>query len=204
MSRACQCCRTCLENSLGCRCCEASCCGKSKKKKGAVKEADWFLDLFSWTRAVGGDNAKSFQRQLFLLCWKRVTENQRNTLSTSLYFGLPTGTLIVLKIMYGAFTGFDTFRSSGSLETFAAPLMFIIAVQMTSVSLVMEKSTRLLESCRMMGMKELPYWLSFAIVDAGLQGFLLSFLMSSLGGIMGLFWTVGQGRHGHGDGASSF
>ena len=59
MSRACQCCRTCLENSLGCRCCEASCCGKSKKKKGAVKEADWFLDLFSWTRAVGGDSVIS-------------------------------------------------------------------------------------------------------------------------------------------------
>ena len=78
--------------------------------------------------------------------------------------------------------------------------MFIIAVQMTAVSLVMEKSSRLLESCRMMGMKELPYWLSFVIVDAGLQGFLLSFLMSSLGGILSLFWNVGQGKHGHGDG----
>ena len=64
-------------------------------------------------------------------------------MSTSLYYALPLSSLVVFKLMYGAFTGFDSFRSSGLIEAFAAPLMFVIAVQMTAVSLVTEKTSRL-------------------------------------------------------------
>ena len=49
------------------------------------------------------------------------------------------------------------------METFAAPLLFLIAVQMTAVSLVTEKTQRLRESMRMMGMRELPYWASYVV-----------------------------------------
>ena len=66
-------------------------------------------------------------------------------------------------MLYGAFSGFENWHSSGLVETFAAPLMFLIAVQMTAVSLVTEKTQRLRESMRMMGMRELPYWASYVV-----------------------------------------
>jgi hypothetical protein len=72
MSRSCKCCKVCLQQTLGCKCCEDTCC--KKKKKGDVGNDDsWFLWLFSWARPMGTPGSKLFvfQRQLFLLCWKR-------------------------------------------------------------------------------------------------------------------------------------
>ena len=41
-----------------------------------------------------------------------------------------------------------------------APLLFLVAVQLTASTLVTEKSLRLKEAMRMMGLQEGPYWLS--------------------------------------------
>ena len=45
-------------------------------------------------------------------------------------------------------------HSSGTIEIFAAPMLFIVTVQLTATSLVVEKSQRLREAMRMMGMRE--------------------------------------------------
>ena len=106
----------------------------------------------------------------------------------------------MIKILYGAIQGFVTWRSSGLIESFCVPLLFVVAVQLTTVSLVNEKSERLCESLRITSTQELPYWGSYICVDAVLQGFMLALMLSVLSAIMGLFWDIGQGRHGRGDG----
>lgn len=69
--------------------------------------------------------------------------------------------LLVIKIIYGMLTGFTSFRSSGVIEVFGTPLMFIVVVQLTTTSVVMEKASKLLESMRIMNLRELPYWCSY-------------------------------------------
>jgi hypothetical protein len=52
----------------------------------------------------------------------------------------------------------------------------------------------------MMGMRELPYWGSYIIVDAIIQGLVLSIALAIVSWVLGLFWFMGQGKHGNGDG----
>jgi len=200
MVKSCRPCEMFLTQTLGCQFCERVCCGK--EKKGTAKASSWWLRLFSCMRPVGevGGGAWLFQRQLFVLCWKRVTENGRSSMGLTLYYAVPALGLVVIKILYGAFQGFVTWRSSGLIETFCVPLLFVVAVQLTTVSLVNEKSERLRESLRIMNTTELPYWGSYICIDAVLQGFMLALMLSIMSAIMGLFWDMGQGRHGRGVG----
>jgi hypothetical protein len=178
------------------------CCGK--KTHGKSNKKDWWLRFWSCCTCLPlgtpGGEAWVMQRQFYLLSWKRVLENSRSTASSTLYFCLPLVSLIVVKILYGMFTGFVTFKSSGMIEVFATPLMFIVAFQMTTVSLVNEKATKLLESMRIMSLRNLPYWGSYLFIDALLQGLLLAVLMTLLSAALGLYWVGGQGKNGNGDG----
>jgi len=202
MVASCAWCKNCLIQTLGCRWCERTCCGK--QTHGKSKNKDWWLRVFACCTCFPLGEPRSevwiLQRQLYLLSWKRVLENGRSTVSSTLYFCLPLVSLIVIKILYGMFTGFNTFKSSGMIEVFATPLMFIVAVQMTTVSLVTEKATKLLESMRIMSLRNLPYWGSYFLVGAVLQGFLLALSMAALSAALGLFWVGGQGKNGDGDG----
>lgn len=44
----------------------------------------------------------------------------------------------------------------------------------------------------MMGLKESSYWLSYVIVDAGIMGLLLSFLLASSAWLLRLYWNTGD------------
>lgn len=54
---------------------------------------------------------------------------------------------------------------------------------------------------RMMGLRELPYWGSYLIVDGGFQGICLSFALTVLSAATDLFWKLGEGGKGRGDGS---
>ena len=196
-----RCCQKCLTNTVGCKALED--CLYSKKKKGTAQQSEWFDDYFGWISpicATEGSELYALQYQTGLLMWKRITENSRNTVGTTFYFGAPFAILLSIKILIFALNDFDSAKSSGALELFFAPLLFIFAVQLTSVSLVEEKSNKLRESMRIMGMLETPYWASYILVDALLQGFLLAFFMTVWAAILGLFYNVGQGHDNRGDG----
>ena len=92
-------------------------------------------------------------------------------------------------------------KSSGILELLFCPFMYIAAVQLTTVSLVEEKCSKLRESMRIMGLRETSYWLSYILVDVVIMGFLLSFFMCVWAAMLGLFYNVGQGHGGKGDGS---
>ena len=130
-----------------------------------------------------------------MLLWKRFTEIRRNTSSTVFFFLLPTIGLLVMLLLYASFASpaFSSSHSSGVIEVFASPLLFIVAVQLTATSLVTEKSQRLAESMRMMGMREASYWSSYFLADGVVMGFFLSLLITVLSSIMGLYHNLGAG-----------
>jgi ABC-type multidrug transport system ATPase subunit len=196
----CECCKPCLIKSVGCKALE-DCC---KSKKGSVQRNDWFDGYFGWMSpicAAEGSVLYTLQFQTGLLMWKRITENLRNTYGTAAYFAAPLVVMLAIKILIFAENNFETGKSSGAVEVFFAPFLYIFVVQLTTVSLVEEKSSKLRESMRMMGMLEAPYWASYILVDAILQGFLLSFVMAVWASVLGLFYNVGSGHGDKGDGS---
>ena len=201
MVKSCRCCERCLGQTIGCQSCEKNCSGKKVRRDS--RDDYLYFRCFppSVCLPVRHDAELSIiWRQLYLLVWKRVLENYRNSGTSALYYGLPLGSLVVIKIIYGMVSGFDSFKSSGVFEVFAAPLLFIVCVQMTTVSLVGEKSSRLLESLRIMSMRDVSYWLSYFVVDAFCMGILLSLCMTIFSAALGLFWVGGQGHANNGDG----
>jgi len=198
------CCENFLVETIGCRCCERIFYG-GKINRGSSKKRNWWLRIWSYCTCLPlgepGSERWMLQRQFYLLSWKRVLENSRSATSSTLYYCLPLVSLIVIKILYGVFTGFATFRSSGMIEVFATPLLFSVAFLMTTGSLVGEKASRLLESMRIMSLRNLPYWGSYFVIDAILQGLLLAALMTLLSAALGLYWVGGQGKNGHGNGS---
>lgn len=136
-------CKGCLLSCCGCVLCEKSC----GKKSLSPKSSSGLPACLSGLRPLGSPGSEVFilQRQLFLLCWKRVIENTRNQMNLALFYAMPLMALGLFKFLYGTFTGYASWKSSGVIETFAAPLIFVAAVQTTTVSLVNEKSSRLRE-----------------------------------------------------------
>ena len=133
-----------------------------------------------------------FQRQLGLLLWKDFTQKARNKKSTILYFLLPASVFFLVWIFYQLFNSGNNGSSSGMVELFLIPFAFIIVLQLTASSIVSEKSLRLLEAMRMMGLRELPYWASYLLADGVIMNFLLSLWLSILAIAMGLFQEIGE------------
>jgi ATP-binding cassette subfamily A (ABC1) protein 3 len=78
------------------------------------------------------------------------------------------------------------------IESFFVPTAFWMFVQRTVVQIMYEKSSRLQESMRMMGLSDFAYWTSYFIADGIILGFILSFLCSILT-VGGLFNSVDFG-----------
>jgi len=64
----------------------------------------------------------------------------------------------------------------GGIEEFFVPIGYWIFVQKIVVQIMGEKSSRIQESIRMMGMLDSSYWLSYFISDGVLIGFTMSFI----------------------------
>ena len=201
------CCHKCLLDWCCCRVCGNCLGGRCKAKNG-----DFLIRTFGWLRPVsicGVGAAPSelylMQFQLGLLLWKRFTEIGRNASSPVFFFLLPTIGLVVMLLLYASFASpaFSNSHSSGVIEVFASPMLFIVAVQLTATSLVAEKAQRLTESMRMMGMREAPYWASYFLADGVAMGFLLSFTIAALSAVMGLYHNLGAG-YGNSDQQQDF
>lgn len=108
--------------------------------------------------------------QLKLLLWKRRVEifNQKWELVKYL---APPGLFFILMILLYAV--FDLFYDGG-IEDYIVPLAFWVFIQKNVVNIMFEKSTRLQESMRMMGLSDTAYWVSYFISDGIVLGFLVT------------------------------
>jgi hypothetical protein len=135
--------------------------------------------------------------QIQLLIWKRWKESTKSKwdlikvlLPAMMFFSL-------LLLIYAVFDGL--FFPDGA-EPFIIPLAFWIFMQRLVVQIMYEKSNRLQESMRMMGLSDVAYWTSYFISEGVILGFILSFVCAlfSTGGLfndanfgvlLGLFFT---------------
>jgi len=110
--------------------------------------------------------------QIKLLLWKRYLENTKSKweilkviIPCALYFSL-----VIL-----IYNSFDIFVH-GALERFLIPQAFWIYITRIVVQIMFEKSSRLQESMRMMGLSDFAYWMSYFIAEGVVVGFMLSLL----------------------------
>mmetsp|Transcript_26129 Transcript_26129/g.35915 ORF Transcript_26129/g.35915 Transcript_26129/m.35915 type:complete len:1375 (+) Transcript_26129:1-4125(+) len=80
---------------------------------------------------------------------------------------------VLLLLLYSVFKGL--FAPDG-IEPFFVPFAFWIFVQRIVIQIMYEKSSRLQESMRMMGLSDVAYWSSYFISDGIITGFILSFI----------------------------
>lgn len=147
-----------------------------------------------------GQKAVSFPEKLFfqikLLLWKRYAESTKSKWELVTLF-LPSVLFFVLLLLIYAV--FDGLFSPDGVEPFFVPFAFWIFVQRIVVQIMYEKSTRLQESMRMMGLSDIAYWSSYFISEGIITGFTLSFLCAiftggtlfnhaNFGLILGLFF----------------
>jgi hypothetical protein len=120
--------------------------------------------------------------QIKLLLWKRYVESTK-TKTDLIKVAVPAIFIYSLILLfYNVFTGLF---SPDGLEPFLVPFAFWIFVQRIVVQIMSEKSSRLQESMRMMGLSDVAYWLSYFISEGVILGFSLSFLctfISNAGG----------------------
>ena len=119
--------------------------------------------------------------QIKLLLWKRYLETTKSKWDL-LKVILPASLFFVLMILL--YQVFD-FLAAGGVEEFLVPLAFWIYIQRIVVQIMFEKSSRLQESMRMMGLSDVAYWTSYFISEGVVLGFVLSLILSiiSTGGL---------------------
>ena len=119
--------------------------------------------------------------QIKLLLWKRYLESTKSKWDL-LKVALPA--VLMFSLMILLYSVFD-FVAAGALEPFLVPMAFWIFTQRLVVQIMFEKSSRLQESMRMMGLSDVAYWSSYIISDGVILGFALSFLCTlfTVGGL---------------------
>lgn len=119
--------------------------------------------------------------QISLLVWKRYRETTK-TKWDLMKILVPVILFYVLMILvYELFS----FFSGGAIEPFFVPFAYWIFVQRMVVQITYEKSARLQESMRMMGLSDVAYWTSYMVSDGIIVGFATAFLscILSTGGL---------------------
>lgn len=114
--------------------------------------------------------------QIYLLLWKRYVEIRNQKYEWLKYLGPPALFFLFMILLYEVFD----FFYSGGIEDYLVPLGFWIFVQKNIVNIMFEKSTRLQESMRMMGLSDTAYWISYFISDGIILGFIVSMFCSIL------------------------
>ena len=122
-----------------------------------------------------------FASQVKLLLWKRYREIRKSKWNIIRLVLPPLLFFTMLILLYEGFSFFN----GGDIERFVVPLSFWVYIQRIVIQIMYEKSTRLQESMRMMGLSDLAYWASYFISEGVIIGFPLSFLCSiiSVGGL---------------------
>jgi hypothetical protein len=132
-------------------------------------------------RHNGSSPIQKFVFQVKLLLWKRYCESTKSKLDLLKVIVPALLFFVLLILIYEVFT----FFSPDGIEAFFVPFAFWIFIQRIVVQIMYEKSSRLQESMRMMGLSDSAYWTSYFISDGVILGFVLSFLcaMMTLGGL---------------------
>jgi len=116
---------------------------------------------------------EKFVYQVKLLLWKRYAESTKSKWDL-LKVVIPAILFFILIILvYNVFTGLF---NDGGLEPFLVPFAFWIFMQRLLVHIMYEKSNRLQESMKMMGLSESAYWVSYFLSDGVILGFAVSFI----------------------------
>lgn len=140
---------------------------------------------------------EKFVFQVKLLLWKRYCESTKSKWDLAKVV-IPAVLFFVLIILI--YSVFDGLFNNDGLEPFVVPFAFWIFMQRLLVHIMYEKSNRLQESMKMMGLSESAYWISYFISDGIILGFILSFLCciftvggmfngANFGVLLGLFFT---------------
>jgi hypothetical protein len=125
--------------------------------------------------------AEKIAFQIQLLLWKRFLESTKSKWEL-LKVLLPAWLFFTLLIIL--YENFDFF-AAGGLEPLFVPIAFWVFVQRIVVQIMHEKSTRLQESMRMMGLSDVAYYAAYFLSDGVILGFIMSFtcVIMSTGGL---------------------
>lgn len=134
-----------------------------------------------------------FVFQIRLLLWKRYRESTKSRWDLFRLITTPLLFLLLITLLYVA-PGIGKLLSPGALEPFLIPLGFWMYTQRLVVHILHEKSSRMQESMRMMGLSNSTYWLSYFIYDGIFIGSIISFLIAVFSAICGLFNEAGFGE----------
>jgi hypothetical protein len=124
---------------------------------------------------------EKFALQIKLLLWKRWRESTKSKWELGKVL-MPAWIFWALLILLYSNFGFF---AAGGLEPFLVPLAFWVFVQRIVVQIMHEKSSRLQESMRMMGLSDVAYYAGYFLSDGAILGFIMSFscAIMSTGGL---------------------
>lgn len=114
--------------------------------------------------------------QINLLLWKRRVEIFNQKWEAPKYLGIPGLFFVLMILLYEVFVN----NYSGDIEEYFVPIAFWMFIQKNVVNIMFEKSTRLQESMRMMGLSDAAYWVSYFISDGLVLGFIVSMFCTIL------------------------
>ncbi len=129
------------------------------------------------------DMSKKVVQQIRLLLWKRYCETTKTKWDVAKVV-LPAVVFYILMILL--YESLGVFHK-GALEIFFVPVAFWSYVQRIVVQNMNEKSTRLQESMRIMGLSDVAYWMSYFISDGIILGLIMSLVCSIFSAGGGLF-----------------
>lgn len=128
--------------------------------------------------------SKETREQIQLLLWKRKIEYFRAPWDIAKVLVPPMLFVLLMVILYQAY---PSMFNTGVMEEYFLPLSVWLFIQRLVITITYEKSAKLVESMKMMGLKESNYWFSYFISEGIIAGFVVSFITAliSLGGVMG-------------------
>jgi hypothetical protein len=134
--------------------------------------------------------------QVSILLWKRRQESAKSKWEVVRIILPPILFMALINLGYSTIPLF----SKGGIEPFLIPFAFFVFVQRVVIQIMYEKSNRLQEAMRMMGLTDMAYWISYFISEGVITGFFVSFICTimstgglfndaSFGSILGLLFV---------------
>jgi len=161
--------------------------GEEKKEEAVPMRR---LSRASSTTLTSTEEAKpaTFWYQLkVMLVKKHYVIRKRSMGQNFQLFGLPLVALLLCFLLYVAFPRPGGKRtSSGFLELLFTPIALVMLMQALVVTVVAEKASRMLESMKIMSLRESVYWTAHT-VEAAVAGALVAFLVACLSSATGLY-----------------
>lgn len=116
--------------------------------------------------------------QVKLLIWKRYAESTKSNWEIIRLLVPPVIFFLLIHLAYATLD----FFSPDAVEPFLVPIAYFVFAQRIVIQIMYEKSNKLQEAMKMMGMLEPAYWISYFIFDGIIIGFLVSFICAVISG----------------------